>query len=101
MTKRNLLKFCLQVIYPIDFCSKVFFGIFCQGKYFLLFLAEFELFMFHNNNGKIQKKEKWPSGICWNSASKLSTLSISAQSAFIFSMEKKKKKKKNENIYFF
>ena len=35
---------------------KLFFGIFCLRTYFLLFFAEFELLMFHNNTMKISEK---------------------------------------------
>ena len=40
-----------------NFYSKVIFWKFCLSKYFLLFFAEFELLMFHNNIVKIS--EKW------------------------------------------
>ena len=39
-----------------NFYSKVIFLEFCFRKYVLLFFAEFELLMFHNNIGKISEK---------------------------------------------
>ena len=39
-----------------NFYSKVIFWNFCLRKYFLLFFAEFELLMFHNNIVKISEK---------------------------------------------
>ena len=39
-----------------NFYSDVFFWKFCIRKYFLLFLAEFELQMFHNITVKISEK---------------------------------------------
>ena len=39
-----------------NFFSKVIFWNFCLNKYFLLFFAEFELLMFHNNIVKISRK---------------------------------------------
>ena len=39
-----------------NFYSKVIFWNFCLRKYFLLFFAEFELLMFHNNIVKISAK---------------------------------------------
>ena len=39
--------------YLCNFYSKVIFWNFCLSKYFLLFFAEFELLMFHNNIVKI------------------------------------------------
>ena len=45
-----------------NFYSKVIFLNFCLSKYFLLFFAEFELLMFHNNTVKISEKlNKWNS----------------------------------------
>ena len=41
---------------PCNFYSKVIFWNFCLSKYFLLFFAEFELLMFHNNIVKISEK---------------------------------------------
>ena len=38
-----------------NFCSKVIFWNFCLRKYVLLFFAEFELLMFHNNIVKISE----------------------------------------------
>ena len=69
-----LFCFCILVsnIYPkikftaknwpdlCNFNSKVIFWNFCLRKYFLLFFAEFELLMFHNNIVKISEKlNKW------------------------------------------
>ena len=64
--------FCSQNIYTkikvttkswsdlCNFYSKVIFWNFCLRKYFLLFLAEFELLMFYNNIVKISEKlNKW------------------------------------------
>ena len=43
-----------------NFYSKVIFWNFCLWKYFLLFFAEFELLMFHNNIVKVSEKlNKW------------------------------------------
>ena len=39
-----------------NFYSKVIFLDFCLSKHFLLFFAEFELLMFHNNIVKISEK---------------------------------------------
>ena len=39
-----------------NFYSKAIFLNFCLSKYFLLFFAEFELLMFHNNIVKISEK---------------------------------------------
>ena len=41
---------------PCIFYSIVIFWNFCLRKYFLLFFAEFELLMFHNNTVKISEK---------------------------------------------
>ena len=41
---------------PCIFYSKLIFWNFCLRKYFLLFFAEFELLMFHNNIVKISEK---------------------------------------------
>ena len=41
-----------------NFCSKVIFLNFCLRKYFLLFFAEFELLVFHNNIVKISEKNE-------------------------------------------
>ena len=40
-----------------NFYSKAIFWNFCVSKYFLLFFAEFELLMFHNNIMKISEKQ--------------------------------------------
>ena len=39
-----------------NFYNKVIFWNFCLRKYFLLFFAEYELLMFHNNIVKISEK---------------------------------------------
>ena len=39
-----------------NFYSKVIFWNFCLSKYFLLFFAEFEMLLFHNNS--VKKSEK-------------------------------------------
>ena len=90
-----------------------FFFFICRGKYFLLFFAEFEfeLLMFHNTekiSKKKKKKKKKQEEICWNSASKLPTLQISAFFFFsmgkqvkIFDLKKKKQKKTMTRIKLF
>ena len=85
--------FCSQIIYPrikftaknlpdlCNFYSKVIFWNFCLSKYFLLFFAEIELFMFHNTIVSQHYcenfRKKWTSVTCWKSASKLPTQPIS------------------------
>ena len=74
-----------------NFYSKVIFWNFCTRKYFLLFLR-FELLMFHNF---VKISKNWTSRTLLKIASKLPTLQISAQFAFIFTTGKR------ENIWFF
>ena len=71
-----------------DLCNfyieKWFFGILKTN--FLLFFAEFEILMLHNNIVKLSEKlNKWN---FWKSASKLPILQISAQFAFTFAIRK-------------
>ena len=50
----------IKFIAICNFYSKVIFWNFCLSKYFLLFFAEFELLMLHNNIVKISEKlNKW------------------------------------------
>ena len=61
-------------------------------KIFLLFFAEFDLLMFHDETVKISEKLN-KRNVFKNTASKLPTLLISAKFAFIFIMGK------SENIW--
>ena len=53
------IKFTAKIWFDLcNFYSTVIFFYFCLGKYFILFFAEFELLLFHNNIVKISEKKK-------------------------------------------
>ena len=78
-------------IYDNFYSKSDFFLELLSQKIFLLFIAEFDLLMFHDKTVKISEKLNKRNVFLKKNASKLPILLISAKFAFIFTMGKKRK----------